>query len=129
MNAPERLPVPPGTASTTERGIPPTRAAGTSHFHESAIAQVAGAVSYVDDIPEVRGTLHAAPVCSPVAHGILRKIDTRAALALPPLSGPLTADRAALAASWIELVRARLTAEAVRGELDSYIIVTASRIH
>jgi xanthine dehydrogenase large subunit len=83
MNAPERLPVPPGSTSTTERGIPPTRAAGTSHFHESAIAQVAGAVSYVDDIPEVRGTLHAAPVCSPVAHGILRKIDTRAALALP----------------------------------------------
>lgn len=40
----------------------------------------------------------------------------------------LPADRAALAASWIELVRARLTAEAVREELDSYIIVTASRI-
>ena len=71
MNAPERLPT------------PTARAAGTSHFHESAIAQVAGAASYVDDIPEVRGTLHAAPVCSPVAHGILRKLDASAALALP----------------------------------------------
>lgn len=40
----------------------------------------------------------------------------------------LPADRAALAASWIELVRARLAAETVREELDSYIIVTASRI-
>jgi len=60
-----------------------TRAAGQSHFHESARAQVAGAATYIDDIPEVRGTLHAAPVCSPVAHGILRKLDASAALALP----------------------------------------------
>ena len=59
------------------------RAAGISQFHESARAQVAGAVTYVDDIPEVRGTLHAAPVCSPVAHGILRKLDASAALAMP----------------------------------------------
>jgi xanthine dehydrogenase large subunit len=59
------------------------RAAGTSHFHESARAQVAGAANYVDDIPEVRGTLHAAPVCSPSAHGILRKLDASAALAVP----------------------------------------------
>ena len=60
-----------------------TRAAGQSRFHESARAQVAGAATYIDDIPEVRGTLHAAPVCSPVAHGILRKLDASAALALP----------------------------------------------
>ena len=70
-------------APAAERGGPSTRAAGTSHFHESAIAQVAGAATYVDDIPEVRGTLHAAPVCSPVAHGILRKFDATAALAQP----------------------------------------------
>ena len=59
------------------------RAAGASRFHESARAQVAGTATYIDDIPEVRGTLHAAPVCSPVAHGILRKLDASAALALP----------------------------------------------
>ncbi len=58
-------------------------AAGVSRFHESARAQVAGAVTYIDDIPEVRGTLHAAPVCSPVAHGKLKGIDPSAALALP----------------------------------------------
>ena len=52
-------------------------AAGVSRPHESARAQVAGAATYIDDIPEVRGTLHAAPVCSPVAHGILRKLDGR----------------------------------------------------
>jgi xanthine dehydrogenase large subunit len=52
-------------------------------FHESARAQVAGAATYIDDIPEVRGTLHAAPVCSPVAHGVLHGIDASAALAVP----------------------------------------------
>ncbi len=61
----------------------PERAAGQSRPHESARAQVAGAATYIDDIPEVRGTLHAAPVCSRVAHGTLRGIDTTAALAMP----------------------------------------------
>lgn len=42
--------------------------------------------------------------------------------------GLLPAERAALANSWIELVHSRLGAEKVREELDSYIIVTASRI-
>ncbi|NCT96611.1 MAG: xanthine dehydrogenase molybdopterin binding subunit [Comamonadaceae bacterium] len=60
-----------------------TSAAGASRFHESARAQVAGAATYIDDIPEARGTLHAAPVCSPVAHGRLSGFDTAAALALP----------------------------------------------
>lgn len=60
-----------------------TSAAGASRFHESARAQVAGAATYIDDIPEVRGTLHAAPVCSPVAHGRLSGFDTAEALALP----------------------------------------------
>ena len=61
------------------------RAAGVSRHHESARAQVAGGATYIDDIPEVRGTLHAAPICSPVAHGRLRGIDATAALALPAM--------------------------------------------
>jgi xanthine dehydrogenase large subunit len=60
-----------------------TQAAGRSTPHESARAQVAGAATYVDDIPEVRGTLHAAPILSTVAHGKLLGIDTAAALAMP----------------------------------------------
>ena len=45
-------------------------------------AQVAGAATYVDDIPELRGTLHAAPILSTVAHGRLRGVDAdEAALA------------------------------------------------
>jgi xanthine dehydrogenase large subunit len=58
-------------------------AAGSSLAHESAAAQVAGAVHYIDDLPEVRGTLHAAPILSPQAHGKLLGVDCTAALAMP----------------------------------------------
>ena len=58
-------------------------ACGSNIPHESARAQVAGAATYVDDIPEVRGTLHAAPILSTVAHGKLRGVDASAALAMP----------------------------------------------
>jgi xanthine dehydrogenase large subunit len=51
---------------------PGGNAPAASHPHESARAQVAGAArTYVDDMPEVKGTLHAAPILSPVAHGRL----------------------------------------------------------
>ncbi|MHB1249998.1 MAG: xanthine dehydrogenase molybdopterin binding subunit, partial [Polaromonas sp.] len=66
-------------------------AAGTSAFHESARAQVAGAATYVDDIVEIRGTLHAAPILSTVAHGRLLSVDTAAALAMPGVRDVLLA--------------------------------------
>jgi xanthine dehydrogenase large subunit len=62
---------------------PAMQASGTSVAHESAVAQVAGAVHYVDDLPEVRGTLHAAPIMSTQAHGKLLGVDLSAALAMP----------------------------------------------
>ena len=58
-------------------------AAGVSRPHESAVAQVAGGATYIDDIPEVRGTLQAAPILSNVAHGRLMGVDASAALAMP----------------------------------------------
>jgi xanthine dehydrogenase large subunit len=58
-------------------------AAGVSRFHESARAQVAGAATYVDDIPEIKATLYAAPILSTVAHGRLRGVDARDARAQP----------------------------------------------
>ena len=58
-------------------------AAGHSTFHESARAQVAGTATYVDDIPELKGTLYAAPILSTVAHGRLLGVDCKAALAMP----------------------------------------------
>ncbi len=68
-----------------------SRAAGKPHAHESARAQVAGTATYVDDIPDIRGTLHAAPILSTVAHGRLLGIDTAAALALPGVRGVVLA--------------------------------------
>ncbi len=61
--------------------LAPAPAVGSSRIHESARAQVAGRATYIDDILELRGTLHAAPILSPVAHGRLRGVDTQAALA------------------------------------------------
>ncbi|MDR2335118.1 MAG: xanthine dehydrogenase molybdopterin binding subunit [Burkholderiaceae bacterium] len=58
-------------------------AVGTSHAHESARAQVAGAAAYIDDIAEIKGTLYAAPILSRVAHGRLNAVDASAALAMP----------------------------------------------
>ena len=66
-------------------------AAGRSIAHESARAQVQGAVRYVDDVPEIQGTLHAAPVMSPIAHGRVRGLDASAALAMPGVRGIVTA--------------------------------------
>ena len=66
-------------------------AAGVTRLHESALAQVAGGATYVDDIPEVRGTLYAAPILSTVAHGRLRGVDTTAAQALPGVRGVVLA--------------------------------------
>jgi len=66
-------------------------ACGSSAHHESARAQIAGAAPYIDDLPEVRGTLHAAPILSGVAHGKLLGIDSAAALALPGVRGVILA--------------------------------------
>ena len=37
----------------------------------------------IDDLPELRGTLHAAPILSPVAHGRLRGVDLSAVQSAP----------------------------------------------
>jgi xanthine dehydrogenase large subunit len=66
---------------------PAAAVAGVSRAHESAAAQVAGGADYVDDIPEIKGTLYVAPILSPVAHGRLRGIDDRAARAMPGVRG------------------------------------------
>lgn len=58
-------------------------ASGQSLPHESARLQVQGLAPYIDDLPELRGTLHAAPILSPIAHGRLHGIDAQLALAMP----------------------------------------------
>jgi len=71
---------------------PAAQAAGQSVAHESARAQVAGAAPFTDDLPELRGTLHAAPILSPLAHGELRGVDTHAALAMPGVRAVVLAE-------------------------------------
>lgn len=44
---------------------------GQDIIHESATLHVTGTATYTDDIPELRGTLYAALITSPVAHGEL----------------------------------------------------------
>ncbi len=67
------------------------RAAGRSIPHESAAAQVSGRAIYIDDIPEIKGTLFAAPILSKLAHGKLLGIDTRAAMHMPGVRGVVLA--------------------------------------
>ena len=78
-------------ASTGEARPRTQRAMGQSHIHESARAQVAGTAHYIDDLPEVKGTLYAAPILSTVAHGTLNGVDATAALAMPGVRGVVLA--------------------------------------
>ena len=56
---------------------------GVPHPHESAHLHVAGEATYVDDMPELAGTLHAALGLSPVAHGRLTALSLDTIAALP----------------------------------------------
>jgi xanthine dehydrogenase large subunit len=76
-----------GTQPTTQ----PASAAGRSLPHESAMLHVAGRAPYIDDLPELAGTLHAALGLSPVAHGRLLHIDVAGLKALPGVVDVLTA--------------------------------------
>ncbi|NUZ06898.1 xanthine dehydrogenase molybdopterin binding subunit [Piscinibacter koreensis] len=64
---------------------------GVARPHESAHLHVAGAAPYIDDLPELAGTLQAALGLSPVAHGTLRAFDTARIAALPGVVAVLTA--------------------------------------
>ncbi len=60
--------------TTLKELLPPTDTLGQQGqgiVHESAHLHVTGEAVYTDDIPELRGTLYAALILSPVAHGEL----------------------------------------------------------
>ncbi|WP_157268917.1 xanthine dehydrogenase molybdopterin binding subunit [Azohydromonas aeria] len=78
------------TTSPNTAAAPAARV-GVPRPHESAHLHVAGAAPYVDDIPEVAGTLHAALGLSPVAHGRIRSIDLDRLRAQPGVVAVLTA--------------------------------------
>lgn len=64
---------------------------GASVPHESAHLHVRGQATYIDDLPEPTGTLHAAPGLSPLAHGRLLGVDLERLRALPGVVAVLTA--------------------------------------
>jgi xanthine dehydrogenase large subunit len=64
---------------------------GISRPHESAHLHVAGEAAYIDDLPELAGTLHAALGLSPIAHGRLLAIDLALLRAQPGVVAVLTA--------------------------------------
>ena len=59
------------------------KATGAALRHDSALKHTTGEARYVDDIPDVPGTLHAALVLSTVPHGRLTALHSEAALAMP----------------------------------------------
>ncbi len=65
---------------------------GQTHPHESARAHVSGEALYVDDVPELKGTLYAAPIMSPIAHGRIKSINTQAALRVDGVVGCVLAN-------------------------------------
>ena len=61
----------------------PRKGAGAALRHDSALKHTTGEARYADDIPDVPGTLHAALVLAPVAHGRLTALHTDVARAMP----------------------------------------------
>lgn len=68
-----------------------TRFVHAALAHDSAEKHVAGSAVYIDDMPELEGTLHAAFVLSEVARARLVGIDTDAASRTPGVVAVLTA--------------------------------------
>ena len=64
---------------------------GVSRAHESAQLHVAGEATYIDDIPELAGTLHCALGLSPVAAGKLDRMALDVIRALPGVVAVLSA--------------------------------------
>src|SRR5205814_9772528 len=64
---------------------------GISRAHESAHLHVAGEATYIDDIPELAGTLHCALGLSPVANGKLTAAALDRIRALPGVVAVISA--------------------------------------
>ncbi|MFZ9429725.1 MAG: xanthine dehydrogenase molybdopterin binding subunit [Burkholderiaceae bacterium] len=78
-------------ARFSKTASPVSPAVGSPLPHESAHLHVTGQATYVDDMPELAGTLHAALGLSPVAHGRLLSVDKDLLLAQPGVIAVLSA--------------------------------------
>lgn len=86
------------TTASREDGLEPTLTSctlsgtvGQSFAHESAHLHVTGSARYLDDLPELAGTLHAAVGLSPIAHGRLVSINLPALQRMPGVVAVLIA--------------------------------------
>lgn len=86
------------TTASREDGLEPTLTSctlsgtvGQSFAHESAHLHVTGSARYLDDLPELAGTLHAAVGLSPIAHGRLVSINLPALQRMPGVVAVLLA--------------------------------------
>ncbi|MEG0555838.1 MAG: xanthine dehydrogenase molybdopterin binding subunit [Comamonas sp.] len=64
---------------------------GISRKHESAHLHVAGEAAYIDDLPELEGTLHCALGLSPVANGRLTALALESVRSMPGVVDVITA--------------------------------------
>lgn len=60
----------------------------SSQRHDSALKHVTGQAIYIDDMAEPAGTLHAALVLSPIAHGRLKKVEVPRPAGVVAVLGP-----------------------------------------
>jgi xanthine dehydrogenase large subunit len=67
------------------------RGAGAALRHDSALKHTTGEARYADDVPDAPGTLHAALVLSPVAHGRIEDRGLGPVRATPGVVAVLTA--------------------------------------
>ncbi|MEC5399924.1 xanthine dehydrogenase molybdopterin binding subunit [Uliginosibacterium sp. H1] len=74
-----------------EHPSPPIHKVGDDVPHESAALHVSGRATYIDDLPEPAGTLHAAFGLATVAHGRIRKLDLDDVRHAPGVVAVLTA--------------------------------------
>jgi len=72
-------------------GAPGRRGAGAALRHDSALKHTTGEARYADDVPDAPGTLHAALVLSPVAHGRIEDRGLDPVRAMPGVVAVLTA--------------------------------------
>jgi len=75
----------------TLTGLTLSGTVGQSFAHESAHLHVTGSARYLDDLPELAGTLHAAVGLSPIAHGRLVSINLPALQRMPGVVAVLIA--------------------------------------
>jgi xanthine dehydrogenase large subunit len=70
----------------------PTRVVRVPTIHDSAVRQVCGTATFIDDIREPEGTLHVAPGGAPAAHGRIKRLVLDAVCAAPGVVRVLTPD-------------------------------------